>query len=71
MAEAAIKVARPIENNPRPISVEDIVRLYQGMYKWKEQGTNRKINLTLSGRKGQTPTSPLAKRNFSAFLREG
>ncbi|OGP49676.1 MAG: hypothetical protein A2Y79_05140 [Deltaproteobacteria bacterium RBG_13_43_22] len=32
MAEAAIKVARPIENNPRPITVEDIVRLYHKMY---------------------------------------
>jgi alcohol dehydrogenase len=32
MAEAAIKVARPIENNPRPISVEDIIRLYKKMY---------------------------------------
>ena len=29
MAEAAIKVARPIENNPRPITVEDIVAVIQ------------------------------------------
>jgi alcohol dehydrogenase len=32
MAEAAIKVARPIENNPRPITVQDIVGLYKKMY---------------------------------------
>jgi alcohol dehydrogenase len=32
MAEAAIKVARPIENNPRPITVKDIVGLYNKMY---------------------------------------
>jgi alcohol dehydrogenase class IV len=32
MAEGAIKVARPIENNPRPITVEDIVLLYGKMY---------------------------------------
>jgi len=32
MAEGAIKVARPIENNPRPITVEDIVLLYNKMY---------------------------------------
>jgi alcohol dehydrogenase len=32
MAEAAIKVARPIENNPRPITVEDIAELYGKMY---------------------------------------
>jgi alcohol dehydrogenase len=32
MAEAAIKVSRPIENNPRPITVEDIITLYRKMY---------------------------------------
>jgi len=32
MAEAAIKVARPIENNPRPITVKDIVSLYGKMF---------------------------------------
>jgi alcohol dehydrogenase len=32
MAPAALKVARPIENNPRPITVEDIVGLYEKMY---------------------------------------
>ena len=32
MAEGAIKVARPIENNPRPITVEDIVLLYEKMF---------------------------------------
>jgi len=32
MAEGAIKVARPIENNPRPITVEDIFALYEKMY---------------------------------------
>jgi alcohol dehydrogenase class IV len=32
MAPAALKVARPIENNPRPISEEDIAELYRQMY---------------------------------------
>ncbi len=32
MAEAAIKVARPIENNPRPITVKDIIGLYNKMF---------------------------------------
>ncbi len=32
MAEGAIKVARPIENNPRPITVKDIMTLYEKMY---------------------------------------
>lgn len=32
MAEAAIKVARPIENNPRPITVAEIAELYRKMY---------------------------------------
>jgi alcohol dehydrogenase len=32
MAEGAIKVARPIENNPRTITVKDIAALYEKMY---------------------------------------
>ncbi|MCU0579500.1 MAG: iron-containing alcohol dehydrogenase [Desulfobacterota bacterium] len=32
MAPAALKVARPIENNPRPITEEDIAALYRKMY---------------------------------------
>jgi alcohol dehydrogenase class IV len=32
MALAAMKVARPIENNTRPITEEDIVRLYNVMF---------------------------------------
>ncbi|MEW6184757.1 MAG: iron-containing alcohol dehydrogenase [Thermodesulfobacteriota bacterium] len=32
MAEGAIKVARPIENNPRKITVGEIVSLYEKMY---------------------------------------
>ncbi len=32
MAEVAIKAARPIENNPRPITVKDIVLLYEKMF---------------------------------------
>jgi alcohol dehydrogenase len=32
MAPAALKVARPIENNPRSISEEDIIALYEKMY---------------------------------------
>lgn len=32
MAEGAIKVARPIENNPRPITVKDIMALYGKMF---------------------------------------
>ena len=32
MAPAAMKVARPIENNPRPITEEDIIGLYEKMY---------------------------------------
>ncbi|MBI5583777.1 MAG: iron-containing alcohol dehydrogenase [Deltaproteobacteria bacterium] len=32
MAPAALKIARPIENNPRPITEEDIAALYRQMY---------------------------------------
>ncbi len=32
MAPAALKVARPIENNPRTITEEDIAGLYRKMY---------------------------------------
>lgn len=32
MAEGAIKVARPIENNPRPITVKNIIMLYEKMF---------------------------------------
>jgi alcohol dehydrogenase len=32
MARAAMKVTRPIENNPRPITEKDIVSLYQKMF---------------------------------------
>jgi alcohol dehydrogenase len=32
MAPAAMKVARPIENNPRPITEEDIIQLYNKMF---------------------------------------
>ena len=32
MAEGAIKVARPIENNPRPITVKNIADLYERMF---------------------------------------
>jgi alcohol dehydrogenase class IV len=32
MAPAALKVARPIENNPRPITEEDIAALYRRMF---------------------------------------
>lgn len=32
MAEGAIKVARPIANNPRPITTADIVALYEKMF---------------------------------------
>ncbi len=32
MAPAALKVARPIENNPRTITEEDIIGLYERMY---------------------------------------
>lgn len=32
MAAGAIKVARPMENNPRPMSVDDIVKLYREAY---------------------------------------
>ncbi len=32
MAEEALKVARPLENNPRPISLADAVQIYQNAY---------------------------------------
>jgi alcohol dehydrogenase len=32
MAEEALKVARPLENNPRPVSLEEAVRIYQGVF---------------------------------------
>ncbi|MBI5606926.1 MAG: iron-containing alcohol dehydrogenase [Deltaproteobacteria bacterium] len=32
MAEGVIKVARPIENNPRPITLKDIVALYRKVF---------------------------------------
>lgn len=32
MAEEALKVARPLENNPRPVSLEDAVHIYQGVF---------------------------------------
>jgi alcohol dehydrogenase class IV len=32
MAEEAMKVARPLANNPRPVSVEDAIRIYQGVF---------------------------------------
>ena len=32
MAQAAMKVTRPIENNPRPVTEKDIVSLYQKMF---------------------------------------
>jgi alcohol dehydrogenase class IV len=32
MAEEAMKVTRPLENNPRPISREEIVRIYQKVF---------------------------------------
>jgi alcohol dehydrogenase class IV len=32
MAEEAMKVARPLENNPRPVSMEDAIRIYQKVF---------------------------------------
>jgi alcohol dehydrogenase class IV len=32
MAEEALKVARPLANNPRPVSREDAIRIYQGVF---------------------------------------
>ena len=32
MAEEALKVARPLENNPRPVSLEEAVRIYQEVF---------------------------------------
>ncbi len=32
MAEEALKVARPLANNPRPVSKEDAIRIYQGVF---------------------------------------
>ncbi len=32
MAEEAMKVARPLANNPRPVSKEDAIRIYQGVF---------------------------------------
>ncbi len=32
MAEEAMKVARPLANNPRPVSKEDAIRIYQGFF---------------------------------------
>ena len=32
MAEEAMKVARPLENNPRPFSLEEAVRIYHSVF---------------------------------------
>jgi alcohol dehydrogenase len=32
MADEALKVARPLANNPRPVSREDAIRIYQGVF---------------------------------------
>jgi alcohol dehydrogenase class IV len=32
MAEEAMKVARPLANNPRPVTREDAIRIYQGVF---------------------------------------
>ena len=32
MAEEAMKVARPLENNPRPVSLEEAIRIYHGVF---------------------------------------
>jgi alcohol dehydrogenase class IV len=32
MAEEAMKVTRPLENNPRPVSMEDAIRIYQKVF---------------------------------------
>jgi alcohol dehydrogenase len=32
MAEEAMKVARPLANNPRPVTIEDAIRIYQGVF---------------------------------------
>ena len=32
MAEEAIKVARPLENNPRPVSLEEAIRIYHSIF---------------------------------------
>jgi alcohol dehydrogenase len=32
MAEEALKVTRPLENNPKPVSLEDAIRIYRSVY---------------------------------------
>jgi alcohol dehydrogenase len=32
MAEEALKVARPLENNPRPVSLEEAIEIYKNIY---------------------------------------
>ncbi|MCJ7493385.1 MAG: iron-containing alcohol dehydrogenase, partial [Deltaproteobacteria bacterium] len=32
MAEEAMKVARPLENNPRPVSLEDAIGIYEKVF---------------------------------------
>jgi len=32
MAEEAMKVARPLENNPRPVSLEEAIRIYRSVF---------------------------------------
>jgi alcohol dehydrogenase len=32
MAEEAMKVARPLENNPRPVSLEEVIRIYHSVF---------------------------------------
>ena len=32
MAEEAMKVARPLENNPRPVSLEEAIRIYHSVF---------------------------------------
>ena len=32
MAEEALKVTRPLENNPKPLSLEDAIRIYRSVY---------------------------------------
>jgi alcohol dehydrogenase class IV len=32
MAEEAMKVSRPLENNPRPVSLEDAIRIYKSYF---------------------------------------
>jgi hypothetical protein len=31
MAEEALKVTRPLENNPRPVSCEDAIQVYRSV----------------------------------------